>query len=299
MKSFYRKNERITNLIKKAGRKKLISIELNPYKPIDFNLVKLIDPSFCSVLWIARKNEANDPKRLESVIISKELVRRGYTVLVHVPGLFYSKTKAKIILNTLKDYGVRNLFILRGVGPWIEIENCEFPFAVNLIQFVRNEFHNYFDIVTAGFPHVHPATRTMEDEMYFLRQKVISGANIIMTQACLTPERYRNYKRLCVKYAIDVPIICGVLMLRSWNDFIRIKRMSCFIDKDVMKSAVVAKRQHNERDHGRNHTKLIISQILDDELLTGVNILTQNYLELAKNILEETNAKHYQAHPRR
>ncbi|KAL3280809.1 hypothetical protein HHI36_004040 [Cryptolaemus montrouzieri] len=196
-------NEKLTEIIRKIGVKKLISIEINPYLPVDYQLIAKIAPNFCSVIWIARPNDSKNPRMLNPLIVSKELIRRGYTVLVHIPGIFYSRHEMKNILTILKEYGIRNIFAMRGGGPWLKIKNADFSLAQIFIEFIRDEFRGYFDIIIAGFPNVHPASNSMEQEMFFLRNKIVSGANIILTQACMTPERYLNYK----KYALCMLLI--------------------------------------------------------------------------------------------
>lgn len=291
----FRPNKKLSEIINNLGKGKLVSVELNPYKPIDYNILNRINPSFCSVTWIAGRNDPKNPRLLPPIKTAKDLIRRGYLVLVHIPGIFYTKESMRNILLVLKEYGVRNIFAMRGGGPWLKIENSDFPFAQDFIEFISSEFGDYFEIVIAGFPHVHPATRSMEEEMFFLRQKVLAGASLVCTQACMSPERYLNYRRTCTEYAIDVPIIFGLLMFRSYNDFVRVKRMCCFIDKNVYKAALQAKRAHQTKQHGRRWTRHLIKELLKDELTVGVHIFTQNLFELANNILTETNANLYKA----
>ncbi|XP_045470413.1 methylenetetrahydrofolate reductase-like [Harmonia axyridis] len=290
-----RPNKKLTEIINNLGKEKLISVELNPYKPIDYNILTRINPSFCSVTWIANRNEPKNPKLLPPVMISKELIRKGYLVLVHIPGIFYTKESMRKILLTLKEYGVSNIFAMRGGGPWLKIENCDFPFAQDFIEFIRSEFGDYFEIVIAGFPHVHPATRSMEDEMFFLRQKIAAGASLICTQACMSPQRYLDYRQICTEHAIDIPIIFGLLMFRSYNDFVRVKRMCLYIDKNVYKDALQAKRANQTKEHSRKWTRYLIKELLKSDLTVGVHIFTQNFFELANNILTETDANNYKA----
>lgn len=288
-------NKKLTEIIGRLGKEKMISVELNPLKPIDYNVLKKINPSFCSITWIARQNDPKNPRLLTSVKLSKDFIRRGYVVLVHIPGIFYTKDFMRNILQILKEYGVRNIFAMRGGGPWLKIEHCDFPFAQDLIQFIRGEFGSYFEIVVAGFPHVHPATGSMEYEMFYLRQKIEAGASLIFTQACLSPQRYLDYRKICTNYAIDIPIIFGMLMFRSYNDFVRVKKMCRFIDKDVYRAALQAKRARQSKQHARKWTNYLIKELLKSDLTVGVHIFTQNCFELAKNILNESDAHKYMA----
>ncbi|XP_044751785.1 methylenetetrahydrofolate reductase-like [Coccinella septempunctata] len=283
-------NKKLTEIIQHLGKEKTISVELNPYKTIDYNILTRINPSFCSVTWIANRNDPKNPRLLPPIMVAKDLIRKGYVVLVHIPGIFYTRDRMRNILLVLKEIGVRNIFAMRGGGPWLKIDHCDFPFAQDFIEFISSEFGNYFEIVIAGFPHIHPATGSMENEMFFLRQKVEAGASLIFTQACMSPQRYLNYRRICTEYAIDIPIIFGLLMFRSYNDFVRVKRMCCFIDKSVYRAALQAKRSRQSKQHGRKWTNYLIRELLKSDLTVGVHIFTQNFFELANNILIESEA---------
>ncbi|XP_045470480.1 methylenetetrahydrofolate reductase-like [Harmonia axyridis] len=286
-------NKKLTEIIDKLGDKKLISCEVNPYKTIDYNILSIINPSFCSIIWIAHPSDSKNPKCLPPLIVSKELIRKGFVVLIHIPAIFYTKEWMKNTLLLLKKYGVRNIFAMRGGGPWLKIENCAFPFALDFIEFIKNEFGDCFDIVTAGFPHIHPASRCMEEEMFFLKQKVLAGASLICTQACMSPQRYFNYRQICTQYAIDIPIIFGLLIFTKFNDFKRIKKMCSSIDTSIYIKAKSARKKNRSKQYGRNWTKEIIEQLLNDDLTVGVHIFTQNHFELAKNILREISADDY------
>lgn len=290
-----RPNKKLSQIIDKIEKKKLVSLELNPYQPIDYKLLATINPSFCSLTWIVHQNDPKNPKELPPIMVARELILKGYVVLVHIPGIFYSKERMRMNLQVLKDYGIRNIFAMRGGGPWLKIEHCDFPFAHNFIEFIRSEFGNCFEIVIAGFPHIHPANQSMELEMAFLRQKVLAGASLIITQACLSPHRYLNYRRLCTDYAIDIPIIFGLLMFKSYNDFIKIKRMGSNMDTNVFRKALVAKRGRRSKQHGRKWTKHLISELLKNDLTIGLHIFTQNQFELAKNLLDEVGAHNNKA----
>ncbi|KAK9871081.1 hypothetical protein WA026_011362 [Henosepilachna vigintioctopunctata] len=290
-----RRNEKLTNIINKIGRKKLVSLELNPYIPIDYRNVCELNPSFCSVVWLARRNETENLKLLPPIVITKKLIELGYTILIHLPGIFYTEKKMHDILSLLKIYGVRNIFAMRGGDPHLKIENCDFPFALDIIKFIRKDFGDYFDIATTGFPHIHPSSTSAEDDMCNLKKKILFGATLVITQACVNSTVYLDFSKNCIKYAIDVPIIYGLSMFRSCKDFMRIFKMSLFVDEEEMLTIQRCIKGPKRKIFLRNKSKYLVQQLLNDDLTVGVHLFSRNHFDLIKNVLTEINVMKYKA----
>ena len=85
-------------------------------------------------------------------------------------------TREKLIdvLNKAKEYGIRNILALRGDPPagvdnGVAVDNG-FAYAYQLVEFIKENFGDYFCIVVAGYPEMHPLNVTSyEDEIKFLK----------------------------------------------------------------------------------------------------------------------------------
>ncbi|KAK9890493.1 hypothetical protein WA026_010574 [Henosepilachna vigintioctopunctata] len=295
-----RPNEKLTQIIDKIGNKKLISIEINPHKPIDFHLLQRINPSFCTVKWITKLQDFSQPKLLNSVIMSKELVTKGYTVLVQIPDSLCADQNTKLILEIFKENGIRNLYIKRDGGSPIKT-NAEYTGSKNLIRFIRDEFGEYFDIIIVGFPDEH-CYGSIENQMLLLRQKVTAGVNVILTRGSVYPEKYFMFKKICVQYAIDVPIIFGICMFSSWKQLHGTKKQFSGIDHQEIvdvKDPLEGKWQLQMIENGRAWSKHMFENLLKNELTVGVHIFSRVSLELVRNILTEIKAHNHQANMRK
>lgn len=283
-------NKKITKLIKNYGTTKLFSIELNPYMGIvDFHLIDKIRPKFISVTWIGRKNEIKDEP---SLILAEKLILKGYVVLLHIPAGCYTAPEMEKILTRARNFGVRNIFAMKGGGKMVASlkDYCDFPSADAFIKYIKTFFGDTFDIVTTGFPNINPWSRTIENEMLFLKQKVVSGATLIITQACLDAEKYIEFKKTCITYAIDIPIITGILILKSYQDFLKILNMSVVYNKEVIREARLQRKRGKKyiKSFARHTTINIIKRNVECQQFAGVHIFTMNNLDLTFNILKES-----------
>ena len=68
-----------------------------------------------------------------------------------------------------------------GQTDWVHVENG-FNHAIDLIRFIKEKYGDYFCIVVAGYPEVHPDAPTPEADIEFLKEKVDAGADLVITQ---------------------------------------------------------------------------------------------------------------------
>lgn len=60
------------------------------------------------------------------------------------------------------------------VGPILKTDNpdCDFPFGLQFLQFLRKEFGYYFNIGTTGYPIGHPSAADPVQDIDYLKKKV-------------------------------------------------------------------------------------------------------------------------------
>lgn len=99
----------------KAESTKTFSIELMPTsKTPDYDQIKKINPTFVSVIWQHNKEDTTDVENTPAILASKQLIDRGYPVLLHLAGRYFKQKEALEVLNVVKSVGIRNIFALRG-----------------------------------------------------------------------------------------------------------------------------------------------------------------------------------------
>lgn len=197
---------------------KLISLELCSNRHIDFEKLLEIKPTFCSVTWHWKPYDKYDGSRdiceIPAVALAKHLVHIGVQVLLHFPGRYLNFEQAKYILNVVKKIGIRNLFVIQGDKGIISgTEDAKhFPYAKDLVFFIRKYFGNYFSIGVAGYPN-----KIEEKDFLYLKEKVDAGADFIITQVNFQLTPFEEFCQQCKVFNLKVPILPGVYIFQSYN----------------------------------------------------------------------------------
>ena len=139
---------------------------------------------------------------------------------------------ALIDLNFL---GITNLLLLRGDKAKHDsrfIPNENGHAHASELQLQVNDFNRgYFldgtkmDIITgetfcygvAGYPEKHEEAPNLDIDIHWLKHKVDSGAEYIVTQMFFDNQKYYDFVNQCRKAGINVPIIPGIKPITSVN----------------------------------------------------------------------------------
>ena len=139
----------------------------------------------------------------------------GVEVVPHISCVNLSTDQARSVLNTYQEVGMQRLVVLRGDKPsWIPVAN-DFPYASDLVQFVRNEYQSSFPLDVAAYPEAHPEATSAGIDMLNFRKKVESGADRTITQYFFNCDAYFRFVDGCARYGVDIPIIPGLLPITS------------------------------------------------------------------------------------
>jgi len=139
----------------------------------------------------------------------------------------FTKEETENALIDLNFLGITNVLVLRG-DP-IKSEPCFVPepnghhYAVDLIKQVvnmnhgrylaseqENVFPTDFCIGAAGYPEKHFEAPNKKADLRYLKQKIDSGANYIVTQMFFDNQKYFDFVETCRNEGINVPIIPGL-----------------------------------------------------------------------------------------
>ena len=130
-------------------------------------------------------------------------------------------------LINLNYLGIDNVLVLRGDAPKnetaFEPEPGGHKFAIDLLKQVcnlnsgvyleedlKNTTQTKFCIGVAGYPEKHFEAPNMDTDLQYLKQKVDSGADYIVTQMFFDNEKYFSFVKACRAIGINVPIIPGL-----------------------------------------------------------------------------------------
>lgn len=150
------------------------------------------------------------------------------TNVIAVPHLACIGFNREDILQTLGNYqaaGVRRIVALRGDLPSGMGNAGEFKYASELVQLTRETTADYFHVVVAAYPEIHPQAVSAKDDVQNLKRKYDAGANTAITQYFFNPDAYFYYVDECAKAGIDMPIIPGIMPIMQYSKLARFSDM--------------------------------------------------------------------------
>lgn len=279
---------KVTEHIREADGQTLFSIEIIP--PLKGqNINELLDsieplmefkPPFVDVTYhreeVINKQHANGlveripvRKRPGTVGICSRLMERFKVDAVpHVICGGFNKDETEDMLFDLHYLGIDNVLVLRGdpeksVGVF-KPKNGGHSYASDLIKQVVNMnkgvlLHEEteatptnFCIGTAGYPEKHFEAPNFDTDFGYLKKKVESGADFIVTQMFFDNQKYFQFVDRCRAEGINVPIIPGLKPLATKKQLTVLPRIfhldmpqdlvkaveSCSTDKEVRQVGV-------------------------------------------------------------
>lgn len=161
--------------------------------------------------------------------------RYNIPAVPHIICSGYSKMETEYALIDLNFLGITNLLLLRGDKAKHDsrfIPNENGHAHASELQLQVNDFNRgYFldgtkmDIITgetfcygvAGYPEKHEEAPNLDIDIHWLKHKVDSGAEYIVTQMFFDNQKYYDFVNQCRKAGINVPIIPGIKPITSVN----------------------------------------------------------------------------------
>ena len=150
---------------------------------------------------------------------------KGIAAAPHLSCVASTKASIRSILADYKNHGITKIVALRGDLPSGTMSAGEFRYANELVEFIRQETGNHFQIYVAAYPEVHPqASSAMEDFKNFKR-KVTAGADAVITQYFYNAEAYFYFVDTCEKNGITIPIVPGIMPITQYSQLFRFSEM--------------------------------------------------------------------------
>lgn len=196
-------------------------------------------PSFINVTY--HRSEHVFKKKADGTFDKVEVRKRPGTVGIcaaimnhykvdAVPHLIcggFNKRETEDALIDLNFIGVDNVLVLRGDAAKNETVFEPEPggnrFALDLMKQVvnlnngiyleediRDGFRTKFCIGVAGYPEKHFEAPNLQSDLDFLKAKVDSGAEYVVTQMFFDNQKYFDFVKRCREAGIEIPIIPGL-----------------------------------------------------------------------------------------
>ncbi len=123
-----------------------------------------------------------------------------------------------------REAGIRRIVALRGDLPATALSPSapgEFPYANELVRFIRAEHGGWFHIAVAAYPEMHPQAVNPATDFANFQRKVEAGADSALTQLFFNADAYFDFLERCVKAGMEIPVVPGVMPITSYANTAR------------------------------------------------------------------------------
>ena len=239
------------------------------------------NPSFMSVTYGAAGTRSGFTQE-----IANEIKDNGITPLSHLTCLTSTKEKIDRVVTELKENNIENILALRGDIPegFVFPDKQYFRYAYELI----NEIKRIGDFCIGGacYPEMHPESESREADIKNLKFKVDCGAEFLTSQMFFDNEKFLEFKELCIKKGVNVPLIAGIMPITNAN---QIKRSIELSNSSVPKKFFKIMERFGDDPKSMKQAGIVYAteQIID-LMANGVNnihIYTMNKPEVSAQIM--------------
>lgn len=271
------------------NKKALFSFEIFPPKPnnpieaisgISKGLTDL-NPDYISITYGAGGLFSGTCETLE---LAYSLENKFKTkTLVHLTSIHNGKEDVDNFLNEMNKKGLSDVLALRGDRQEGKALSSDFVYASDLIKYINAKGN--FNIAAACCPEGHIESKSLNEDIKYLKLKVDFGATHLNSQMCFDNEEFYRFLDRAQKASINVPIQAGIMPVVRAGQIERIITLSG-VKFPSKFSRIIAKYANNPialKDAGIAYAT---EQIID--LLTagvdGVHLYVMNNVEVAERI---------------
>jgi methylenetetrahydrofolate reductase (NADPH) len=179
-----------------------------------------LKPDFFSVTFGAGGSTRD--KTFDTVV---GIQAKGIAAAPHLSCVASTKASIRAILHDYRENGISKIVALRGDLPSGMMSAGEFRYANELVEFIRQETGDHFQIHVAAYPEVHPQAQSAAEDLKNFKRKVEAGADAAITQYFYTAESYFYFADLCEKNNIHIPIVPGIMPITQYAQLYRFSEM--------------------------------------------------------------------------
>ena len=176
----------------------------------------VLKPEFFSVTF-----GTGGSTRERTFAIVKEIAAEGHGAAPHLSCVGSTRENIREILADYRNAGIRRIVALRGDLPSGMAEAGEFRYANELVEFIRAETGDHFQLEVAAYPEWHPQARTPQDDLQAFARKVKAGANSAITQYFYSADAYFHFVDEARALGVDIPIVPGIMPIASFSKLAR------------------------------------------------------------------------------
>lgn len=146
-------------------------------------------------------------------------------VLAHLTCVGQTRESISQCIEELHALGISNIMALRGDLPDDQMHKGDFPHAIDLIHFIRDNWPE-FCIGCACYPEIHPESIDRKQDIRFLKEKVDAGCDFLTTQMFFDNTLLFHFLYRIREAGITKPVFPGIMPITSANQVERALRLS-------------------------------------------------------------------------
>ena len=174
-------------------------------------------PHFFSVTY-----GAGGSTQARTVNTVKQVSECGITTAPHISCVGSDKGELRELLVNYRESGIDSLVALRGDLPSGMGSIGELRYANELVEFIREETGNHFEIAVAAYPESHPQAPSFDKDLENFVRKMRAGANMAITQYFFNADAYFHFVDRVRPWAsrpLSCRVSCRSPITPSWRVF--------------------------------------------------------------------------------
>ena len=169
-----------------------------------------LKPDFISVTCGAGGSSTNASARMIEIAATIKNKYQRQSV-AHMPCMNIDRSEATDILHSLDKEGIYNILALRGDRvPGVEPKK-DFPHAIDLIKFIRQETAQKFKIYAACYPEGHTESTDFDTDLNYLKEKVDAGVDGLISQLFFDNDSYYYFLDKINRLRINLNVEAGIM----------------------------------------------------------------------------------------
>ena len=181
--------------------------------------LKALEPDFVSVTYGAAGSTRDGTVEISGRIQNEF----GIETMAHLSCVGETIDGLETILDRLGKAGIENILALRGDPPRgatdFEAPEGGLTGSAELAGFIRER--SQWGIGGSCFPEVHPEAESPAADIAYLKEKVDSGAEFVISQLFFDNAVFFDWLADVRAAGVEVPVFAGILPVRSYSGLVR------------------------------------------------------------------------------
>jgi methylenetetrahydrofolate reductase (NADPH) len=221
--------------------------------------------------------------------IARDLVeRQGFTVMPHLTCVHTATHSLEEQIGEITACGIRNVLAVRGDFP-VGVDNAPrgLRHASDLVARIKALAPN-LTVGVAAYPDGHPESRSMAEDIGFLKYKLDNGAGFGVTQLFFDNRRYFDLVDRLAAMGCTKPVIPSVLPIRTLGQIRRVMELcDAPVPGKILAGIEAAHERGGDAAVSEYGASLAASQLTDllDHGAPGVHLYPFNRAELCLDVV--------------